>query len=222
MGHDVSHTDTPPAARQHDQLVELLQENNEQAIIQEKIKKLELRKKELSENSEIDDSEEQRQKYEAPGWLAILLLFTIILSRVNIALNCCFKGEMGKPVIIDKEKLSPEEKEKYEAGWKRNMFNEYVSDMISLNRSLPDLRYEECKQINWYRPLPSVSVIIIFHNEALSALLRTVHSVINRSDPSLLKEVILVDDASTFGIHFLSTGCSILFRVLFSQFISAT
>lgn len=40
-------------------------------------------------------------------------------------------------------------------------------------------------------------MIIPFYDEHLTTLLRTVHSVINRSPPSLLKEIILVNDAST-------------------------
>jgi hypothetical protein len=108
-------------------------------------------------------------------------------------------GEMGKPVIIDVSKLSPQEKAKYDAGWKRNQYNQYAADMISLDRSLPDLRFEECKYVKYKAQLPTVSVIIIFHNEALSVLLRTAHSVLNRSDLKLLVEVILVDDASIYG-----------------------
>ena len=47
--------------------------------------------------------------------------------------------------------------------------------------------------------LPRTSVIVCFHNEGWSALLRTVHSIIDRSPPKLLKQIVLVDDASTQG-----------------------
>jgi polypeptide N-acetylgalactosaminyltransferase len=120
-----------------------------------------------------------------------------LISRSHRLFNLI--GELGKPVKINEKKLSPEQLKRFKRGWKDNSYNAYASDMISLHRSLPDVRHSECKTIKWHDPLPTTSVIIIFHNEGWSALLRTVHSVLDRSDPKILKEVILVDDFSDMG-----------------------
>ncbi|XP_023857616.1 polypeptide N-acetylgalactosaminyltransferase 13 isoform X3 [Salvelinus sp. IW2-2015] len=100
-------------------------------------------------------------------------------------------GEMGKAVVIAKD-----EQEKMKELFKINQFNLMASDMIALNRSLPDVRLDGCKTKVYADDLPNTSIVIVFHNEAWSTLLRTVHSVINRSPRHLLQEILLVDDAS--------------------------
>ena len=45
------------------------------------------------------------------------------------------------------------------------------------------------------------SVILVFHNEGWSTLVRTVHSIINTSPPHLLHEVVMVDDDSDKGLY---------------------
>ena len=45
-------------------------------------------------------------------------------------------GENGKPYKVEKEKAEPEIKERIERGWKNNAYNEYVSDLISVHRSV--------------------------------------------------------------------------------------
>uniref|UniRef100_A0A8C1R7I6 polypeptide N-acetylgalactosaminyltransferase n=2 Tax=Cyprinus carpio TaxID=7962 RepID=A0A8C1R7I6_CYPCA len=100
-------------------------------------------------------------------------------------------GEMGKPVVIAKD-----QQERMKEMFKINQFNLMASEMIALNRSLPDVRLEGCKTKVYPDGLPRTSVVIVFHNEAWTTLLRTVQSVIDRSPRPLLEEIVLVDDAS--------------------------
>ena len=59
------------------------------------------------------------------------------------------------------------------------------------------MRSAQCKDLTYQTSsLPTSSVVIIFNNEALSALLRTVWSVLDRTPPRILHEVVLVDDGS--------------------------
>ncbi|KRZ34280.1 Polypeptide N-acetylgalactosaminyltransferase 3 [Trichinella pseudospiralis] len=100
-------------------------------------------------------------------------------------------GEMGSPVIIQSSMQS-----EVKARFKENQFNVVASERISLNRTLPDYRSSACRSIKYEKISLKTSIVIVFHNEAWSTLLRTVQSVINRSSVDYLEEIILVDDAS--------------------------
>lgn len=101
-------------------------------------------------------------------------------------------GKNGQPVVIP-----PKDFIKMQQLYQINQFNLVASDKIPLNRSLPDYRRKMCTSLfKDYVEYPKTSIIIVFHNEAWSTLLRTVWSVINRSPKELIEEIILVDDAS--------------------------
>ena len=69
----------------------------------------------------------------------------------------------------------------------------YLSELMSV------IFFIRCKYWHYPEKLPTTSVIIVFHNEGWSTLLRTVHSVMNRTPPELLHEIVMVDDFSTKG-----------------------
>ena len=100
-------------------------------------------------------------------------------------------GEQGKPVQV----TADEEREHTDL-FRSNGFSGWASDKISVHRAVPDIRHKGCQTKQYHANLPTVSVVIPFFNEHWSTLLRTFHSVLDRSPLSLLKEVILVDDAS--------------------------
>lgn len=102
-------------------------------------------------------------------------------------------GEHGTDVILTDSK----EIAMNEVLYQKTGFSVVVSDKISINRSLPEVVHPDCQKFEYYAHLPAVSVIIIFHNEVKSVLLRTLSSIINRTPPELLHEVILVNDNST-------------------------
>lgn len=101
-------------------------------------------------------------------------------------------GKDGRPVY-----LPGYPKDQMQALYSINSFNLVVSDKISVDRKLPDARKLSCRKRHFNETeLPTTSIIIVFHNEAWSTLARTVHSILNTSPNHLLKEILLVDDAS--------------------------
>ena len=69
---------------------------------------------------------------------------------------------MGKPVVIPKE-----DQEKMKEMFKINQFNLMASEMIALNRSLPDVRLE-----GW---VPGVVLIVFNMNESMFWILSKLH-----------------------------------------------
>ncbi|CAF0907401.1 unnamed protein product, partial [Brachionus calyciflorus] len=100
-------------------------------------------------------------------------------------------GENGRAVQIP-ESLKEESKKRF----KENQFNILASDMIALNRTVPDQRSQACKNRQYDSKLPTTSIVIVYHNEGNSTLLRGLTSIIRNSPLENLKEIILVDDAS--------------------------
>ncbi|XP_023340384.1 polypeptide N-acetylgalactosaminyltransferase 5 isoform X2 [Eurytemora carolleeae] len=108
-------------------------------------------------------------------------------------------GDLGTGVLL--KEMNSDEKLKRDLMFIDHAFDEYISEIISLNRTLPDRRdpwcYRNEEYLNSLDKLKPTAIIICFCNEAWSTLIRSIFSVLNRSPEHLIDEIILVDDAST-------------------------
>ncbi|NXB71165.1 GALT5 acetylgalactosaminyltransferase, partial [Donacobius atricapilla] len=103
-------------------------------------------------------------------------------------------GQFGHPVAVPEDK-----QEEAKSRWKEGNFNVYLSDLIPVDRAIADTRPAGCSEQQVHDDLPTTSIIMCFVDEVWSTLLRSVHSVLSRSPPHLIQEIILVDDFSTKG-----------------------
>lgn len=114
-------------------------------------------------------------------------------------LNLTNPGHMGAPVILpaqldlDIEIMLNKSRAIYQ-------INEFLSTLIPLDRELPDIRTNYCKAMNYSKNLPQASIIMVYHNEPLSLILRTIYAIYNRSPDHLVREILLIDDCSTLGV----------------------
>lgn len=67
--------------------------------------------------------------------------------------------------------------------------------------------FYRCKFWHYDENLLTSSVVIVFHNEGWSTLMRTVHSVIKRTPRKYLAEIVLIDDFSNKGMLAILTRC---------------
>lgn len=89
-----------------------------------------------------------------------------------------------------------------EEGYRTFAFNSLVSQRLGpTSRAVPDTRHEECRKKEYdLSGLPTASIIICYYHEEINALLRTVHTAVDRSPEKAIFEVILVDDRSDLDI----------------------
>ncbi|CAG9781856.1 unnamed protein product [Diatraea saccharalis] len=83
-----------------------------------------------------------------------------------------------------------------EKGYNLHAFNTLISQRIGNHRGLPDTRNKLCRSQKYAEKLPKASIIICFYNEHFETLMRSIHSILDRTDAKYLKEIILVDDFS--------------------------
>uniref|UniRef100_A0AC34F9H6 Glycosyltransferase 2-like domain-containing protein n=1 Tax=Panagrolaimus sp. ES5 TaxID=591445 RepID=A0AC34F9H6_9BILA len=87
------------------------------------------------------------------------------------------------------------EHQRYTYGFDTYSFNIYVSDIIGPRRNLSFMAHEKCKNIT-YEITQKASIVIIYHNEGFSVLVRMINSILDRTPLKNLKEIILYDDFS--------------------------
>ncbi|KAL8431071.1 hypothetical protein ACSSS7_005517 [Eimeria intestinalis] len=101
--------------------------------------------------------------------------------------------EMPEP--IDAQSVNKTEELKSGGG-----FYLKLSDALPLDRHPPDNRDPICLKVHYDLQELSDSldttIVITFFNEPMSTLLRTLHSVLNFTPPPLIREILLIDDAS--------------------------
>ncbi|XP_020790756.2 probable polypeptide N-acetylgalactosaminyltransferase 8 [Boleophthalmus pectinirostris] len=93
--------------------------------------------------------------------------------------------------------LSEDEQKEAQALFELYGYNVFLSDRLPLDRVLPDTREKGCLTKTYPKDLPSIGVVLIYLNEALSVLKRAIRSIVNRTPKHLLKEIIMVDDNSS-------------------------
>ncbi|KAM9377521.1 putative polypeptide N-acetylgalactosaminyltransferase 8 [Pholidichthys leucotaenia] len=95
--------------------------------------------------------------------------------------------------------LSKEDQKEAQGLFEIYGYNAFLSNKLPLDRKLADMRDERCLAKKYPKDLPSIGVVLIYLNEALSVIKRAIQSIITHTPKHLLREIILVDDHSTYN-----------------------
>ncbi|XP_029952809.1 probable polypeptide N-acetylgalactosaminyltransferase 8 [Salarias fasciatus] len=136
------------------------------------------------------------------------------LDRIEEKLNqLIMKDEEKQKIVMPKlfpdsplfaqwgDDLTEEEQKEAEGLFKIYGYNVFLSNRLPLDRELQDTRDKRClvRMRRYPKQLPSISVVLIYINEALSVIKRAIRSIMRHTPGHLLKEIVLVDDCSTYN-----------------------
>ncbi|VDN23672.1 unnamed protein product [Gongylonema pulchrum] len=91
-------------------------------------------------------------------------------------------NDLSKQILEEQFSLNNAPKQERDMGFKKYAFN-------------------QCLNESYAEELPAASIVICYYNEAPSALIRMVNSILDRTPSSLIHEILLVDDHSEPGIN---------------------
>ncbi|KAK2810024.1 hypothetical protein Q5P01_000446 [Channa striata] len=77
--------------------------------------------------------------------------------------------------------LSEDDQREAQALYEKYGYNVFLSDRLPIDRPLPDTRDPRCLKKTYPKDLPSLGVVLIYLNEALSILKRALRSIIDRT-----------------------------------------
>lgn len=140
------------------------------------------------QNRILKEPQQSPMHYRAPQFPQEIL-------ELQRQLNLTNPGHMGKPVILP-SRLPLDIQVQINRSYEIYSINEFLSNVIPYDRELPDIRPDYCRKVKYSDNLPVTSVIMVFHNEPFSMIMRSVFAVLNRTPETLLGEIVLVDDCS--------------------------
>ena len=123
-----------------------------------------------------------------------VLILSTAFYDLSVLRNIFSKAEMRQFRVVETEGLNHDFQS--QKAYLVNGFNQMNSDKVRTGRDVPEMRNKRCLALDYPENLPTTSIIIPFHNELRSTLLRTIISIFQTVPEHLLQEIIIVDDFS--------------------------
>ncbi|KPU78413.1 uncharacterized protein Dana_GF26495 [Drosophila ananassae] len=132
----------------------------------------------------------------------VLFLQHRVLIQWDGLMGAISQTDWGKNGTASWPSIPSHEITAYSSGWQRYQYNAWLAERIPLRRSLPDFRDKRCQNYTYDEDsdeMRPASLVVIFRNEQLMVLLRSLHSLVSRTPRHLYHELLLVDDHSDAG-----------------------